>query len=285
MASPPGEPEASSIAATGRFRAPLRRVTATRYITPLREGGSVPALVDADDGRRYVVKLRGAAQGARALVAELVGGEIGRALGLAIPQLAFVELDPALARGEPHGEIQATLRASAGAPPNLGLVHLNGALSFDPAAATPIAGPLASRVVALDAYLTNVDRTARNPNLLWWQGRLAPIDHGASLYWQYDWDGTAAAANPGRAFPLIRDHVLLPWADDLEGAGQALRAAVDDELIDALMDELPDDWLAPLAAAATPAAQKQGYGDWLRARRDAIPALMQEAARARALRV
>jgi hypothetical protein len=214
-----------------------------------------------------------------------VGGEIGRALGLAIPQLVLIDLDPALARGEPHGEIQATLRASAGNGPNLGLVHLDGALSFDPAAATPVPGALASRVVALDAYVTNVDRTARNPNLLWWQGRLAPIDHGAALYWQHDWDGTVAAANPARGFPLIREHVLLPWADDLDGAGRALAAAADDGVIDAMMADLPDDWLAPLSAAPTAASQKQAYADWLRARRDAIPALMEEAARARATRI
>ena len=263
----------------------LRRATATQYITPLREGGSVPALVDADDGRRYVVKLRGAAQGARALIAEVVGGEIGRALGLEVPELVLVDLDPALARGEPHGEIQATLRASAGGAPNLGLVHLNGALTFDPAAPGALTGALASRVVALDSFITNVDRTARNPNLLWWQGRIALIDHGAALYWQHDWDGSVAAARPERAFPLIRDHVLLPWADALPAAGQDLAAVLDDGLIEAIAEALPDDWLTPLPAAPSAEGQRAAYAGWLRARRGAITALMEEAARARASRV
>lgn len=263
----------------------LRRVNAARYITPLREGGSVPALVDADDGRRYVVKLRGAAQGARALIAEVVGGEVARALGLIVPELALVDLDPALARGESHGEIQATLRASSGGAPNLGLVHLNGALTFDPAAARPVSGELASRVVALDAFITNVDRTARNPNLLWWQGQLALIDHGAALYWQHDWDGAVATARPDRPFPLIRDHVLLPWADDLPAAGAHLVQALDDATIDAVVGAFSDGWLTPLPAAPSPAAQRAAYAEWMRARRAAVPALMEEAARARTSRI
>ena len=263
----------------------LPRVTATRYITPLREGGSVPALVDADDGRRYVVKLRGAAQGVRALVAEVVGGEIGRALGLMVPDLALVDLDPALARGESHGEIQATLRASTGGAPNLGLVHLNGALTFDPAAAQPVSGALASRVVALDAFITNVDRTPRNPNLLWWQGRLALIDHGAALYWQHDWDGTAAAARPLRPFPLIRDHVLLPWADDLAAAGTELVRALDDTTIDSIAGALSDEWLTALPAAPSADEQRAAYAEWMRARRAAVPTLMEEAIRARTPRI
>lgn len=263
----------------------LPRVSATRYIAPLREGGSVPALVDADDGHRYVVKLLGAAQGARALIAELIGGELGRAAGLHVPELALLDLDPALARGEPHGEIQATLRASSGGVPNLALRHLNGALSFDPAAATPVPGALASRVVALDSYVTNVDRTARNPNLLWWQGRLALIDHGAALYWQHDWDGSVEGANPSRRFPLVREHVLLPWADQLAEAGRELAAAASDAEIDGIVGAMPDAWLSPLPAAPTAAAQKTAYADWLRARRAALPALMEEAAHARAARV
>lgn len=245
----------------------------------------MPALVDADDGQRYVVKLRGAAQGARALIAEVVGGELARALGLEVPELALVDLDPALARGEPHGEIQATLRASSGGAPNLGLRHLNGALTFDPGAPLSLSGSVASRVVALDAYITNVDRTARNPNLLWWQGRLALIDHGAALYWQHDWDGSVADARPDRGFPLIRDHVLLPWADDLPGVAAPLLAALDDARVAALVEALPDEWLSPLPAAATPEAQRTAYAEWLRQRRAAIPALLEEAARARTSRI
>jgi hypothetical protein len=265
-------------------QAPLvRRVTAVRYVTPLREGGSVPALVEGDDGRLYVVKLRGAAQGTRALVAELVAGQVGRAMGLAVPDLALVELDAALARSEPDAEIQDLLRASAGV--NLGLRHLDGAVTFDPAARPPPPGGVAARIVAFDAFVTNVDRTARNSNLLWWRGELAPIDHGAALFWQHDWDGTVAGARPDRPFPLIREHVLLPFADDLAAAGQALAGSLDDAAIAAAVDHLPDDWLAPLAAAADPGAQRAAYAGWLGARRAAIPALMEEAARARASRV
>ena len=261
----------------------FRHLAASRYITPLREGGSVPALVEADDGRAYVVKLRGAGQGARVLVAELIAGQLGRALGLAVPELTLIELDLALARTEPDSEVQDILRASVGL--NLGMRHLDGAVTFDPAARPGPAGVTASAIVALDSFTTNVDRTARNPNLLWWQGVLAPIDHGAALYWQHDWSGVVADGNPARRFPLIRDHVLLPWADALPAAGQALSDLLTDGMIDGITGQLPDDWLAPLSAAPSPGAQRAAYAGWLQQRRAEIPALMEEAARARAARV
>ena len=262
---------------------PIPRVAAVRYVTPLREGGSVPALVEADDGQFYVVKLHGAGQGARVLVAELIAGQLGRSLGLAIPPLALVDLDAALARNEPDTEIQDILRASAGV--NLGLLHLDGAITFDPGARRPVDAALASRVVVLDAFMTNVDRTARNPNLLWWRGQLAPIDHGAALYWQHDWDGTLAAARPDRPFPLVRDHVLLPWANELAAAGEAAARAFTDQAIAAIVADLPDAWLAALPGAPRAADQRAAYADWLRARRAALPALVEEAARARSPRV
>lgn len=258
-------------------------MAAVRYVTPLREGGSVPALVEADDGRLYVVKLAGAAQGGRALVAELIAGQIGRALGLEVPELALIDLDATLSRSEPDTEIQDLLRASVGV--NLGLLHLNGAVTFDPATRPALAPEVASRIVALDSFVMNVDRTARNPNLLWWRGRLAPIDHGAALYWHHDWDGTTAAARPGRPFPMVRDHVLLPWAEALPAAGEALVEALDEPLIAAVVDQLPDAWLPALSAAPEPAAQRDAYAGWLRERRAAVPALMEEAARARTPRV
>jgi hypothetical protein len=260
-----------------------RRISAARYITPLREGGSVPALVEADDGLTYVVKLHGAGQGPRVLVAELIAGQVGRALGLQVPEVTLVDLDVALARSEPDAEIQDLLRASAGL--NLGLRHLDGAVTFDPAARPGPPGGVASTIVLLDAYVTNVDRTARNPNLLWWRGALAPIDHGAALYWQHDWNGDVAEGNPARAFPLIREHVLLSWADALPAAAQALTETLTDSLIEAITDALPDAWLAPLPAAPTPAAQRAAYAEWLRRRRAVVPTLMEEAARARASRV
>jgi hypothetical protein len=261
----------------------LPRVAAVRYVTPLREGGSVPALVEADDGHNYVVKLHGAGQGPRVLVAELIAGLLGHALGLAVPALALVDLDEAIARSEPDPEIQDILRASVGL--NLGLRHLDGALTFDPGARRPVDGGVASRIVLLDAFVTNVDRTPRNPNLMWWRGALAPIDHGAALYWQHDWDGAPAGARPDRGFPLIRDHVLLPWADDLPGAAAAATRAFDDARIDAITTAIPDAWLAPLAQAPDPSDQRAAYAGWLRARRGALPALAEEATRARAPRV
>jgi len=261
----------------------LPRIAAVRYVTPLREGGSVPALVEADDGKLYVVKLRGAGQGARVLIAELVAGRLGQALGLRVPALALVDIDAALARSEPDTEIQDILRASAGV--NLGLAHLDGALTFDPGARQPLDADVASRVVLLDTFTTNVDRTARNPNLLWWRGELAPIDHGAALYWQHDWDGSLAAARPERGFPLVRDHVLLPWAGALDDAGALAERAFTDEVVDEIAAAIPDEWLAPQPGAADAAAQRRAYADWLRARRAAIPALIEEAARARAPRV
>jgi hypothetical protein len=283
-AAAPDEPKLPTLpTAPTSPTSPPARVRAIRYVTPLREGGSVPALVEADDGHLYVVKLHGAGQGPRVLVAELIAGQLGRALGLAVPELALVDLDEALARSEPDIEIQDTLRKSAGV--NLGLRHLDGALTFDPGARRPIDAGVASRVVLLDAFVTNVDRTPRNPNLMWWRGVVAPIDHGAALYWQHDWDGSLAGARPERPFPLVRDHVLLPWADDLPAAGAAAERAFDDDRIAAIVAAIPDAWLAPLAQAADPAAQRAAYADWLRARRAAIPALVEEATRARAPRV
>ncbi|HEX4509521.1 MAG TPA: HipA family kinase [Burkholderiaceae bacterium] len=257
----------------------FNHVVATRYITPLREGGSVPALVEGNDGQAWVVKLRGAGQGARVLIAELIAGQLGRALGLAVPELTSVELDLALARTEPDIEVQDILRASVGV--NLGLRHLDGAVTFDPAARPAPGGDTASAIVALDSFTTNVDRTARNPNLLWWKGVLAPIDHGAALYWQHDWGGIVADANPARRFPLIRQHVLLPWADQLVTAGERLADTLTDDMIAGITAQLPDAWLAPLPDAATPDAQRAAYAAWLRQRRGAIPDLMEEAARAR----
>src|SRR5205823_5144030 len=163
----------------------LRTLTATRYVTPLREGGSLPAIVEADDDGLYVVKFRGAGQGPRALIAELVAGEIGRALGLPIPEIVFVDLDPALGRNEPDFEIKALLDASAGL--NLGLDFLPGSIAYDPAAPPRPDAALASRVVWFDAYVTNVDRTPRNTNMLLWHKRLFLIDHGAALYFHHAW--------------------------------------------------------------------------------------------------
>jgi hypothetical protein len=243
--------------------------SATRYVLPLREGGSLPAVVEADDGETYVVKFRGAGQGTRALIAEVLGGELARAAGLPVPALAVIQLDAAIGRNEAHDEIRDLLLASVGS--NLGLRFLPAALPFDPAA-DAVDGGLASRVVAFDAFLQNVDRTPRNPNLLWSGGALWLIDHGAALYWQHDWDG--GLRNVDARFPMIKDHVLWPWATDLAGAGAALIASISDAAIDDAAAAIPADWFAPGHTASAYAAR-------LRARRDAAPTYLDEAIRAR----
>src|SRR5258708_9024 len=188
----------------------VRTVTATRYVTPLREGGSLPAIIEADDDGMYVLKFRGAGQGPKALIAELVAGELARAAGLPVPEIVFVELDPELARTEPDPEIQDLIRASAGL--NLALDYLPGSITFDPVVDKPDPG-LASSVVWLDALISNVDRTPRNPNILTWHKKLWLIDHGASLYFHHASSDFVSRAR--RPFPQIKDHVLLPFATQL----------------------------------------------------------------------
>jgi hypothetical protein len=215
----------------------LRTVTATRYVTPLREGGSLPAIVEADDEGMYVLKFRGAGQGAKVLVAELVAGEIARAAGLPVPEIVFMQLDADLARTEPDGEIQALIRASAGL--NLALDYLPGAVMFDALAERPDA-LLASSIVWFDAYVSNVDRTARNANLLVWHRQLQLIDHGAALYFQHDWDGSDRSSDP---FARIKDHILLPFASALGEADATLAARITPEAIAQITALVPADWL------------------------------------------
>jgi hypothetical protein len=217
----------------------LRAVTATRYVTPLREGGSLPGLVEADDDGLYVLKFRGAGQGPRALVAELLGGEVGRALGLAVPEIVLVDLDPRIGHAEPDPEIQDLLAASAGR--NIGLDFLPGALPFSPAAGPAPEPDLAAAIVWFDALMTNVDRTPRNPNLLSWHGRLWLIDHGAALYLQHGASDLAAVAR--RPFPAIADHVLLPFAGSIAAADERLAPRLDPALIEALVTAVPPAWL------------------------------------------
>jgi hypothetical protein len=214
-------------------------VRATRYIAPLREGGSLPGLMEADDDGTYVVKFRGAGQGPKALVAEWVGGEIGRALGLPVPEMVLVELDPAFARLEMDPEIQHLLRASDGL--NVGLDFLPGSITYDPLVPPRIEADLAAEVVWFDAFITNIDRTARNTNMLTWHGRTWLIDHGACLYFQHDWgDVLGRAADP---FTLARDHVLLPFAGDLGSAGRRARAGVSRSTFEEILAGVPDLWL------------------------------------------
>ncbi len=249
----------------------LRTVRANRYVLPFREGGSVPALLEGDDLGLYVVKLRGAGQGAKALIAEFVSGELARAAGLTVPELVFVELDRALASSEPDPELCAPLEASAGL--NLGLDYLPGSITFDPVAGRPPDPQTASRIVLFDAFVANVDRTPRNPNLLTWHARLWLIDHGASLYFHHGWrpeDPLEGSANP---FAEVRDHVLLPWASALAGAAAHLGASITHEVIERVVAEIPADWLAEDRAFPDDAAHRQAYVAWLRARLGALPNL------------
>ncbi|MFH0517824.1 HipA family kinase [Streptomyces sp. M41] len=216
----------------------LKEVIATRYITPLREGGSLPGLVEADDFGTYVMKFTGAGQGRKTLVAEVVCGELARRLGLRVPRLVTVELDPVLGLGEPDQQVQELLRSSGGA--NLGMDFLSGALGFDPLAFT-VSPEEAGRIVWFDALVNNVDRSWRNPNLLMWQGELWLIDHGATMIWQHNWPGAeASAARPYDA----SDHALRPFAPDITGAAADLAPLVTEDLLAEVTAAVPDAWLS-----------------------------------------
>jgi len=242
--------------------APLRTVVATRYLTPLREGGSLPGLVEADDDGMYVLKFRGAGQGPKALIAELIAGELARALGLPVPELVLVQVDPAFGAAEPDPEIQELLERSPGL--NLGLDFLPGALSFDPAVRPVIEPDLAADVVWFDALVTNVDRTPRNVNLLVWHRRPWLIDHGAALYVQHTWlDPVGHAARP---FTEIRHHVLLPYASSIAAADARLGPRVTRPLLEAIVAQLPDAWLEGETSFPDPASTRAAYVDYLAGR-------------------
>jgi hypothetical protein len=254
----------------------MRTVNAARYVTPLREGGSLPAIVEADDDGMYVLKFRGAGQGAKALIAELIAGELARAAGLLVPELVFVNLDPDIARTEPDPEIQDLIRASGGL--NLGLDYLPGSVMFNPVADKPDA-ELASRIVWFDACVTNVDRTARNANMLMWHRRLWLIDHGAALYFHHAWtDMDRRAKDP---FPLIKEHILLPFAGTLEAADQSMTAALSQPVIEQVVNLVPDDWLNENSRFPTTTEHRQAYIDYLTTRLEAPRNFVEEAIRAR----
>ncbi|MEA2601077.1 MAG: hypothetical protein QOF89_2069 [Acidobacteriota bacterium] len=256
----------------------LRTIYATRYVTPLREGGSMPAIVEADDLGLYVLKFRGAGQGPLALVAELIAGEIGRALGLKVPEVVLVDVDVALGRNEEDPEIRDLLKASVGL--NLALDYLPGSVSFDPAARDAVEADLASSIVWFDAFVTNVDRTPRNPNLLWWHKVLYLIDHGAALYFHHNWQDVATMSRS--RFPAVRDHVLLPWASRIEEADRRLRPRLSEALFAEIVEQIPEDWLAPEPGVATPAERRAGYVEYLTRRLAASSGFVEEAVRARA---
>ncbi len=256
------------------YPAAVRTVRATRYVTPLREGGSVPAIVEADDEGTYVVKFRGAAQGARASIAEIIGGELARVLGLPVPGLVLIELDPLLARSEPHPEIQHQLRESTGL--NVALDFLPGALNWEPALAPPPDAELAARIVWFDAFISNVDRTVRNPNMLRWHKQAYLIDHGASLYWQHDWPNHLSRARS--PFTAVKQHVLLALAGDVRIADAVLAPLVTRDVLRAVVEHVPDAWLG---AEATPEDTRASYVEHLWQRVSGPRAFVEEAERAR----
>lgn len=257
---------------------PLPTLKATRYVTPLREGGSLPAIVEADDGALYVMKFFGAGQGPKALVAELLAGEIARLLGLRVPELVVLELDAALSRSEPHQEIQDLLRASVGL--NLGLRYLPSALAFNPLLTPPPTPELASEIVWFDAYVTNVDRTPRNTNMLIWHKELWLIDHGAALYFHHNWGGDYLAGSR-TPFAFIKEHVLLPYADSLAEADARLRPRLTRERLAAIVELVPAAWLGTEERFPDTEAHRQAYVDYLVSRCEAADRFLQEAINAR----
>jgi hypothetical protein len=254
----------------------IRTITATEYVMPLREGGSLPAIVAGDDDGTYVLKFRGAGQGVRALIAELVSGELARAIGLRVPEIVFAELDPRMAKTEPDPEIQELLQKSAGL--NLALDYLPGSITFDPLVALPMAGQsaLASDIVWFDALVTNVDRTPKNTNLLVWHRNLWMIDHGATLIFQHQWESWRERSRA--PFAQIRDHVLLPWAAEIREADARLAARLTEEVIGGVLALIPDAWLED-------GPDRIIYHDYLMQRLQPPREWMEEAVRARTLRV
>lgn len=251
----------------------IRRQKALRYVLPLREGGSLPALVDADDGFKYVVKFRGAGHGVKALIAELIGASVAKALGLDVPEMVFIDIDERFGITEPDEEIQDLLKASRGL--NLGLHFLSGALTLDPYV-NPVDGDVASKIVWLDAFLTNVDRTVSNTNMLVWHDReVWLIDHGASLVFHHNWsDVDVAACSP---FKFIERHALLHKADRLDEADKLAHACLTDETLQEIVNLIPDEWLVWEGSDITPEQRRAGYLRFLTKRLENSEIFLKEA--------
>ena len=258
----------------------IRSIAATRYITPLREGGSLPGLVEADDQGLYVLKFHGAGQGRKALIAELIVGELGRAAGLPVPEIVLMHLDVDLSKTEGDPEIQSLLRNSAGL--NLALDYLPGSVTFDPLICH-IPESLASRVVWLDAFAMNVDRSARNTNMLMWHRGLWLIDHGAALYVHHQ-DETFVG-NSRSPFALVKEHVLLSWATALREADAEMRQRLSGDVVDAVVDAVPEAWLTDPEGAIEPRARRDNYRQFLKARLQSSHIFVEEAIRAQSMHV
>ena len=254
----------------------IRTVNVVRYMQPLREGGSLPAIVQADDDFLYVLKFRGAGQGTKALVAEFIGGELARAMGLKVPELVFMQLDDTFSKTEPDEEIQDLLRFSVGL--NLGLHFLSGALTYDPLVGK-VDGKTAAKVVLLDSMIINIDRTAKNTNLLNWKNELWLIDHGASLYFHHNWPSWQNYLE--RDFAGVKDHVLLKAADDFSAAAEEVKTALSKEVIADIIANIPEDWLMEEGSALTAAEKRAAYETYLCSRLDRLDSLAKSAADAR----
>lgn len=258
----------------------IRKINAIRYITPLREGGSLPAVVDADDDYKYVLKFRGAGHGTKMLISELIGGMIAKTLGFKTPELVIIELDEAFGRSEGDEEIQDLLKKSRGS--NIGLHFLTGALTYDPAS-MPVDSYNASKLLWLDAFLTNIDRTVKNTNLLMWHKELWLIDHGASLYFHHSWgDWKKAAQNP---FPMIKDHVMLQFAGDIEKVDEEFKAILTDDKIDEIVELIPSDWFDWISEQETEEDIKNVYKGFLKERLKHSYNFVKEAIDARKIRL
>ena len=256
----------------------IRTVKVTRYVTALREGGSLPAVAEADDGFLYVLKFRGAGQGVKALIAELIGTGISHAVGLKVPEVVFAYLDEAFGRTEPDEEIQDLLKASVGL--NLGLHYLSGSTTFDPVVSN-IDEKLASKIVWIDCLLMNVDRTSRNTNMLMWQKELWLIDHGAALYFHHSWnDWEEKALLP---FTHVKDHVLLPRANELDAVDNEMRLMLTGSVIDLIVDTIPDEWLLISSPFASVDEHRKAYATFLKTRIAHSEIFVKEAQHARTI--
>lgn len=253
-----------------------RTVNVVQYVQPLREGGSLPAIVKGDDGFLYVLKFRGAGQGKKALIAEFIGGELARAIGLHVPELVFMNLDDSFNKTEPDEEIQDLLKFSVGL--NLGLHFLTGAITFDPLVSN-VDAITASKVVLLDSIISNIDRTAKNTNLLKWNNELWVIDNGASFYFHHNW--STWENHLSRTFPLIKDHVLLQQATQLTETKTIIERLMSKEIINEIISKIPEDWLLDESDSMSPTHKRTAYIEYINTRLSKIDLLVKEATDAR----
>ncbi|WP_179374477.1 HipA family kinase [Winogradskyella wichelsiae] len=254
----------------------IRTVDVVKYITPLREGGSLPAIVEASDGFLYVLKFRGAGQGKKALISEFIGGELARAIGLKVPELVFMNLDDSFSKTEPDEEIQDLLKFSVGL--NLGLHYLSSSITFDPLVSVADA-MTSSKIVLLDSIISNIDRTVKNTNLLNWNKELWVIDNGASFYFHHNW--STWKNHLARTFPLIKDHVLLERASLLDEASKAIISALNSDTIEDIVSKIPEDWLINESDTLSPDEMRNAYIEYLNSRLSKIDSLVKEAKDAR----